>query len=115
MFATLLTRTRSLLKNDRAYELLPTNAGGGGGTAVPDSAAPLTHLWRSCYRSRLVRGLVLLFLLFVIAPLSSKKWKERSRREGTQQGFYGFAAEKEYERNLPQHNMELNWPEGKRG
>lgn len=100
------------------YELLPTNSNAqpSAGGAATTRVARLSQYLRFCYRSRLVRGGIVLLVLIPVTPPAYKKGKEwRAERELWASGFPDYADVKEYERLLPQHNLHLEWPEGKNG
>ena len=117
-FLMLSSIARFFTSRTGSYELLPTNASGGQTSSNPSSSPDGPGLRaRLLLHSRLIQRIGAFFLITMLGLLAVR-WYYRWPREFSDEEYHGlptYREIREYERNLPQHDLNLPWPEGKNG
>ncbi|KAG9003015.1 hypothetical protein FRB93_011302 [Tulasnella sp. JGI-2019a] len=102
-------------KSGADYELLPTNATTGSARSQSDPSADAPPPWVQLYCSRPAKRVGALVIAVVIGLTIFSKWQHYEWEMIEDELLPNYEDVWEFERRLPQHNLDLPWPEGKDG
>lgn len=112
-----LERISGRFTNSATYELLPTNSQTAAAPTKPTSEpSEGPSPWNVCfYCSRPAKRLAALVVGVIVFLTFLVNYTRGRTVEFVEEAFPDYADVKDYERRLPQHDLDLKWPEGKDG